>query len=116
MAKTKKSAVAAVPDTSYNGWKNYETWAVALWIDNDEATYNHARFMARECAEQAKEELEEKKGDLRARTADGLLADRLKEWAEEQMPELGASMWADLLNAAFGEVDWYEIAHNMHSD
>ena len=21
--------------TSYNGWKNYETWNVALWLDND---------------------------------------------------------------------------------
>jgi hypothetical protein len=25
-------------DARYNGWTNYETWAVKLWIDNDEAT------------------------------------------------------------------------------
>ena len=26
----------------YNGWKNYETWCVALWIGNDEGSYNYA--------------------------------------------------------------------------
>ena len=25
--------------TSYNGWKNYETWNVALWLDNDYFNY-----------------------------------------------------------------------------
>ena len=28
---------------SYNGWTNYETWNVALWMDNDEPTYHIAR-------------------------------------------------------------------------
>ncbi len=30
-------------DESYNGWKNYETWNVALWIGNDEFFYDLAR-------------------------------------------------------------------------
>jgi hypothetical protein len=30
-------------DTSYNGWTNYETWNVALWIDNGKGLYNLAR-------------------------------------------------------------------------
>ena len=30
-------------DTTYNGWTNYETWNVALWLQNKEAYYNVAR-------------------------------------------------------------------------
>lgn len=28
---------------SYNGHKNYQTWNVLLWINNDEGLYNIAR-------------------------------------------------------------------------
>ena len=28
---------------TYNGWTNYETWNVALWMDHDEPSYNWAR-------------------------------------------------------------------------
>ena len=34
-------------DISYNGWENYETWNVALWINNDEGLYN----LAQECGD-----------------------------------------------------------------
>ena len=29
-------------DISYNGWENYETWNVALWINNDQGLYDIA--------------------------------------------------------------------------
>jgi hypothetical protein len=29
-------------DISYNGWENYETWNVALWINNDQRLYHIA--------------------------------------------------------------------------
>ena len=31
---------------TYNGWANYETWNVALWLGNDETMYNFARMFA----------------------------------------------------------------------
>ena len=30
-------------DTDYNGWTNYETWNVGLWLGNDEGLYEVAR-------------------------------------------------------------------------
>ena len=29
-------------DISYNGWENYETWNIALWINNAEGLHNLA--------------------------------------------------------------------------
>ena len=31
---------------TYNGWANYATWNVALWLGNDETMYNFARGWA----------------------------------------------------------------------
>ena len=34
-----------IPESeSYNGWTNYETWNVALWLQNDAAMYRLARI------------------------------------------------------------------------
>ena len=29
-------------DMTYNGWKNRQTWNVALWVQNDEVSYSGA--------------------------------------------------------------------------
>jgi hypothetical protein len=29
---------------TYQGWKNYDTWNVSLWINNTETTYRNARW------------------------------------------------------------------------
>ena len=34
---------ANLTDTEYNGWTNYETWNVALWIQNDYGFYSIAQ-------------------------------------------------------------------------
>lgn len=86
-------------DKTYNGWANYETWAVALWIDNDCGSYEYRLELSRS-AEDCHQ-----------------FADALKEWIESQNPLASdASAFADLLNAALGEVDWLEIAENFLSE
>jgi hypothetical protein len=31
---------------SYNGWTNYETWNVSLWLNNEPGTYDELRGIA----------------------------------------------------------------------
>ena len=90
----------------YNGWSNYETWAVALWLGNEEATYKYWRMCAQACVRENKE-FDQAKGSLAA---------MLRDEFQESAPDLGASLWADLLNSALGEVDWYEIAGDLLED
>jgi len=33
-----------ITDTNYNGWANYETWNVSLWIQNDPSLYDFAQL------------------------------------------------------------------------
>ena len=93
----------------YNGWTNYETWNVKLWMDNDQGSYNHFNELAQDCYDNAEAE----KSFTRDERATLDLADALKDEFQEACPDLGASCWADLLLAALGEVNWYEIAEHL---
>ena len=84
-------------NTTYNGWANYETWAVALWMDNDPPAYDYWIDAAREA------------NDANA------LADQMRSEYTEMMPELHG-LWCDLLTSAIQEVDWYEIAESKIAD
>ena len=81
-------------DKKCNGWANYETWNVKLWLDNEQGTYGEALDIARSARDV------------------GYLSRELRVWVEEMTPNLGASMFSDLLNAALSEVDWDEIAES----
>ncbi len=105
-------------NATYNGWTNYETWNVKLWMDNEEGSYRHCQRMA----ETAWEDAEADQTFTRLERAQIDLADALKDEYEEAMhdwlDESGKSgtVWADLLGAALSEVDWREIATSMLED
>lgn len=83
-------------DTTYNGWSNYPTWAVNLWLSNDEGLYRETL------------DLVERNAGTRQLTE---VSDALKSWVRDELaPDLGASFSADLLGWAFDQVDWREIA------
>lgn len=108
-------------DKTYNGWTNYETWNVKLWMDNERGSYEAGRAMAREAY--ASTEVREA-GDVLTRyeRATYTLADQLKEEYEERSQEIleaakaTGTVWADLLSAALSEVNWDEIAKSMLND
>lgn len=97
----------------YNGWTNYETWNVALWLDNEESTH---RYWAGESETQwldAESDDRVSRGTwTREQAAVYNLEGQLKEEVKDGAPDLGASMWSDLLGAALDEVDWREIAQH----
>jgi hypothetical protein len=84
-------------ESTYNGWTNYPTWNVHLWLSNDESLYHAAIERTR-----AAYEANESKSDV---------IDALRGWVRDELaPDLGASFAADLLGYALDEVDWVEIA------
>lgn len=70
-----------------------------VWIENEEGLYNAVN-------EQAHAE---------GQTADAL-ADYVRELLTENAPQLGASVWADLLDLALESVDYQEIARDLLAD
>ena len=74
----------------HNGYSNFETWCISLWIWNEEGLYRY----------------------WLERVAFGRLADELETWASDAMPEL-QGLYSDLLTHALGMVHWDEIAESL---
>lgn len=98
----------------YNGWTNYETWVVNLWIDNDQGSQEYWSNQAQE----AWDHTEATHYSTRQQNTVSVLANQLKDEFDEAECNLldsakaPASVWADLLNAALSEVNWHEIAEH----
>lgn len=108
-------------ESGYNGWTNKETWAVGLWVDNDEPTYSARIALVRAVLESAGEEYDDDsagypipKGAVsRADHQRHKVEDAIEEWVTgELLPDLGASLAADLLNSAVAKVNWRELAEH----
>ena len=41
------TTITKMESQKFNGWTNYQTWNVALWLGNDEGLYHMARGYAR---------------------------------------------------------------------
>lgn len=82
----------------YNGWENYETWAVNLWLNNEYGAYTYWTEMANECL--AKYGADKGGHELKR---------LLEEEYTENMPEV-TGLYLDLLTTALQSVFWYEIA------
>lgn len=86
---------------TYNGWTNYESWLVGLWLDNDQGTHEAARELAAGCA-----------SDFAA--GDAIKA-FVEEWAEiSETPTTG--LFADLITAALARVDWRELGSHFREE
>ncbi len=82
--------------TDYNGWANYQTWLVSLWLANDVCTYQSIR----ELVDTAKD----------AYSA----SQAIKAFIEDLNP-VGdqASLFADLMSASLRTVDWVQVAESF---
>ena len=101
----------------YEGWSNYETWCVSLWINNEQASYEYWRGEAQRHREEAPI-CDMVKDDLWSVEEAPIykLADQLNQEINDAAPIEDASLYTDLLLASLGQVNWHEIAESLLED
>jgi hypothetical protein len=90
-------------ENTYNGWTNYETWLVNIWVDNDEKLY----FMKKHI-------INNHDWTNKACELSLLLQETFEKQADNTGLEVG--LMSDLLNGALSAVNWYELAEHYITD
>lgn len=78
---------------THEGWSNRATWAVNLWLSNDEGLYMDVLELAEEARRHPTQRLD----------------DAIKDYVDELLPDR-TGLEADLIQTALADVDWREIA------
>lgn len=81
---------------SYNGYTNYETWAVSMFLDGN-YDGDHVYFESQALFAEIHN------------TAPHKQAEALKDYVENSLSDLGGSLSGDLLRAALCNVNWIEL-------
>ena len=102
-------------EEKYNGWHNYETWCVKLWIDNEEGSYRYWQERAEEIRREARDNPRKSGVWTAEEEAKFTLEDALSDWVNENKPE-AEGMYSDLLQSAIDAADYQEIAEAMLAD
>ena len=95
----------------YNGWTNYETWNVNLWLTNDQSEYENWIEVA--CSHLYFSDGLEGDESTCAERAENSLANELSNDFDERIPDGLTGAYKDLLGAALSEVNWGEIAKHL---
>ena len=83
-------------EQGYNGWANYETWQVALWLDYDRGLYEYVQELKRNTPT-----------NLNSETPS-------RSYRRQQSPcDEEASLYSDMLNGALSDVNWDAIAEQL---
>ena len=90
-------------DSNYNGWTNYPTWAVALWLGSDEGTSQDVEALAQRWEQSTRD------GGTVSELADAL-REVVDDFPAIDATQGEASLAADLLGFALDAVDWQQIA------
>jgi hypothetical protein len=96
-------------DHTYNGYTNYETWAVKLWIDNEQGSQEAWASLTQRIKANPSYENEFMELERRIVTE---LATALKNEHEDAVPSL-EGFAGDLLQHSIAQVDWVSIAEML---
>ena len=95
--------------SEYNGWTNYPTWNLALWINNEEILWRYWTARAHTILAETSFDIMESKYEL---------ASAIRNWADNNQPEqigdIGA--YSDIMNWALQEINYEEIAESILED